>query len=543
MRALFAIVLLALTAALPVAAESTSAGARANRHALIIGVGTYQDSRISPLRGVVHDVANARQMAEQMGVPAANLIILQDRDANSTRIRAELRALAERVRDGDRVFVYFSGHGARYSPPEAAGACREALVPWDAEVSRPQSLLGQEEIAAEIAPVYAKADKVFVFIDACHSGGVRATTRAVGQAADADDLVPKFTVLGSGSQCRVASNVRTRSVLEVARTRGAPGRNVVQFASSRPDEVSLDSPQFGGLATSSWRYCSVYAEDADGSGNLSVEEITGCVQRRIDQRLAGNPRYTGQTVQVSGNVGFAPFLAVQAGAMPPAYIAAVPPAPATAPVPATPPQEPSTAMATAVALPVATPAVANTLGTAPALLFPLDSVVAQSDARHIVTVEHPRAPLRIGRDYFDLTVSSNRGGYVYLILQSSDRQNTYVLFPNSLDQSNHLRPGEVMRLPRPSWRLQSQGPAGTNRLLVMVTDAPRDLSVLRASPTGPFVKTLSDAAASRSLAWLVGSAKGSSGPGCSQNFASKDLIYVDQCSDSFGARIVEFNEQ
>ena len=241
---------------------------RANRHALIIGVGTYEDSRITPLRGVVHDIANARQMAEQMGVPQQNIRVLQDRDASASRIRTELRDLAARTRDGDRVFLYYSGHGARFAPEQPPSACREALVPWDASPSRKESLLSQEEIAAELEAVYAKADKVFVFIDACHSGGVRATRAAVS-GADDQQWSPKFTPLGSGDQCRLASNVRTRSVQDTARQQGAPARNVVQFSSSRPDEVSLDSPQLGGLATSSWRYCSTYAEDPDSSGSLS----------------------------------------------------------------------------------------------------------------------------------------------------------------------------------------------------------------------------------------------------------------------------------
>ena len=510
---------------------------RANRHALIIGVGTYEDSRITPLRGVVHDIANARQMAEQMGVPQQNIRVLQDRDASASRIRTELRDLAARTRDGDRVFLYYSGHGARFAPEQPPSACREALVPWDASPSRKESLLSQEEIAAELEAVYAKADKVFVFIDACHSGGVRATRAAVS-GADDQQWSPKFTPLGSGDQCRLASNVRTRSVQDTARQQGAPARNVVQFSSSRPDEVSLDSPQLGGLATSSWRYCSTYAEDADSSGSLSVQEIATCTQRKIDEKLASNSRFSGQHVVVTGNANFAPALFIpQAGRdtltpMPAAGpgAQAVPPGPA--PTPALKPVAP---------LPSTT--APFTEPTRSSRLFPLESVMAQSDERHVVTVQHRDDPLRIGRDYFELTVSSNRGGYVYLILQSSDNESTYVLFPNALDQDNRIRPGERLQLPRPAWRLQSQGPAGRNRLLVMVTDAPRDLSLLRTSPQGPFVKTLGDMAAARSLSWVIGSAKTATSSQCVAQLGAKDLLYVDECSDSFGATIAEFFER
>lgn len=512
---------------------------RASRHALIIGVGTYEDARITPLHGVVHDIANARQMAEQMGVPQQNIRVLQDRDASAARIRAELRDLAARTRDGDRVFLYYSGHGARFAPAQSPGACREALVPWDASLARRGNLLSQEEIAAELDAVYAKADKVFVFIDACHSGGVR-TTRTVVAADTDQQWSPKFTPLGSGDDCRMASNVRTRSVQDTARQKGAPARNVVQFSSSRPDEVSLDSPQFGGLATSSWRYCSTYAEDADSSGSLSVQEIATCTQRRIDEKLSANPRYSGQHVVVTGNADFAPALFTPetgrtastsgstSGSGAPSMTPAPAPTPETRPV---------------AALPGSASSVTVPTGSKGPRLFPLESVIAQSDERHVVTVQHPSTPLRIGRDFFDLTVSSNRGGYVYLILQSSDNESTYVLFPNGLDQANRIRPGERLQLPRPAWRLQSQGPAGRNRLLVMVTDAPRDLSLLRTSPQGPFVKTLADMAAARSLSWVIGSAKPTASGQCATQLGSKDLHYVDECSDSFGATIAEFFER
>lgn len=521
-RAVTSVMLIAL--ALAPAASAVAQEARPNRHALIIGVGNYADARITPLRGVAHDIANATQMAEAMGVPVANLHVLRDRDASYSNIRASLRDLASRVKDGDRVFLYYSGHGARFAPPDAPGSCREALVPTDVDAGRKTRLLTQEDVAADLAPVYAKADKVFIFIDACHSGGVRAVTRAPGSAAEAEEWTPKFTTLDANAPCKLASNVRTRSVNDAARTRGAPGRNIVQLSSSRPDEVSLDSPQTGGLATSSWKHCATYADDTDGSGALSVGEIAACVQRRINERLANSARFTGQNLVVVGNSEFAPALATQ-------------PAKST-----TSPGEAS-AQSTQISSSQPPPTRPVSFQGINGPRFPLESVLAQSDERHVVTVRHSRQPLRIGRDYFDLNIISSRGGYVYLVLQSSDQNSTYVLFPNALDQDNNIRPGESLRLPRPKWQLLSRGPAGINRLLVMVADAPRDLSALRTEPEGPFVRTLNDLPGARALAWVVGSATNAHASRCAGGFSAKDLVRVDECSDSFGATVIEFEER
>jgi uncharacterized caspase-like protein len=507
-------------------AQPATTPTRANRHAVIIGVGSYADARISPLKGVVHDIANAKRIAADMGVPEANMRVLQDQDATQGNIRRALRDLATRVRDGDRVFIYYSGHGTRYVSPENPNVCREALIPSDVDLKIKSGLLTQEDIASDLAPVYAKADKVFIFFDACHSGGVQATgsKRSIIQTSDGEELSPKFSSVDTPAICGVPSNVRTRSVNDAARSRGAPSNNVVQLSSSRPDEISLDSPTSGGLATSAWNYCSIYADDTDGSGSLSIAEIALCVQGRMNTRLSSQSKFTGQHLVVAGNKEFAPVqtkpLALNVSADPPATAAAAR-AQSPAPVP---------------------PAGLAIVDAGTAHRFPLESIVSQRDERHVVSVQHTTGPLKIGRDYFELLVKSSRGGYVYLVLQSSDNESTYVLFPNSLDQNNRIGVGEWLSLPRPSWRLQSQGPAGKNKLLVMVADSPRDLSQLRVQANGPFVKTLNDRSSAQSLTWLVGTSVGSSDKKCASEFTGKDLTYVEECSDSFGATLIDFME-
>ena len=85
--------------------------ARVNRHALIIGVSRYADAKVAPLPGVRIDRQSATQMAQAMQVPAGNITYLQDEQATGDAIRKALRDLTERVQDGDRVFIHYSGHG------------------------------------------------------------------------------------------------------------------------------------------------------------------------------------------------------------------------------------------------------------------------------------------------------------------------------------------------------------------------------------------------------------------------------------------------
>ena len=84
-------------------------GASAANHALLIGIGQYQ-TRV--LEGPPHDVAALKTvLASRYDFNTANIRTLVDQEANRKRILSELDQLIHRSRSGDRIFIYFSGHG------------------------------------------------------------------------------------------------------------------------------------------------------------------------------------------------------------------------------------------------------------------------------------------------------------------------------------------------------------------------------------------------------------------------------------------------
>ena len=113
LRALAFTLALVAAAALPATAQTLPAE-RNTRHALIIGIGEYLDPDVPTLRGIPHDMVSARRMATAMAVPERNIRMLRDHDATAERIRGEITALQARMADGDRVFIYYSGHGTRW---------------------------------------------------------------------------------------------------------------------------------------------------------------------------------------------------------------------------------------------------------------------------------------------------------------------------------------------------------------------------------------------------------------------------------------------
>lgn len=101
-------------------------------HALILAAGEYTTPGITPLKGVVHDVQTAKEIAARLGVPESNLTVLQNKDVTLQGIRDSFKALEERIAPGDDVFVYYTGHGARQLIQDPSGdRCGESLVTID----------------------------------------------------------------------------------------------------------------------------------------------------------------------------------------------------------------------------------------------------------------------------------------------------------------------------------------------------------------------------------------------------------------------------
>lgn len=489
---------------------------RSNRHALIIGIGRYGDASIPALPGAHIDRESATQMAQAMQVPTSNITYLQDDQATVAGIRNALAALNNRVAEGDRVFIHYSGHGTRYMD-KAAGGCVEALLAYEGTTN---ATIPNKEMAAMLSPITNKTDKLFVMYDACHSGGIisgASTVRTRGFLNKNDDgaLRPKFAAISE--ECSKPVNVKTRNLLVEAVAQSALPQDIVHIASSRSDEVSFDDQEKGGLATEFMRDCMLRdAKDLDKSGSISVDEIRQCAQTKINDRMQGDPLYKAHNISLTGNTDFVPAWFSQASTT----------------VAATAPQ--TIATATSTSTNVATEVVAPLTGEQA-----LKRLFDQRDGKRKVDVTAAKTQLKIGQDTMDFSVKSSKAGYVYVALAGSDNQSLYVLFPNDLDKNNRIEAGQTMLLPRPNWKVRAQGPEGSNQLLVFVSDGPRDLSSLAKSKAGPFIVSLNNAEGRAELGTLMSRSAIGANVGCAATAARASN---PQCSDAFGAAMLRVDE-
>jgi len=551
---------------------------RVNRHALIIGISHYASPTTPPLPGTRIDKESATQMAKTMQVPLENIRYLQDEQATGKGIRQALQELTDKVVDGDRVFVHFSGHGTRYKDPDT-GRCVEALMGYDGHVW--DGMITNREMASMLKNITNKADKLFVMYDACYSGGVvevasSVRTRGFSNANDEGVLRPKFS--SSTDECARPVNVRAiRNLLVETVDKGGSPQDIIHVSASRDNEVSFDDELKGGLATQFMRDCMLRdAKDLDNSGAISMDEIKLCAQEKMDKRMDGSASFTPPHIVLNGNAAFVPAWfsqpnAVAVTAAPPVLLstsvpAATPPAiapmivaapavvlpPPTASTSPTVPTSPSVSAPPVISKPPAasppptivatSPAVAPVRPPKPAQLTgerALRQMFDQRDAKRNVQISLSNGRLKIGHDVLDFSVQSDRPGYVYVALAGSDNKSVYLLFPNELDQENRIEAGHQLLLPRANWRVKAAGPAGVDSLLVIVADAPRNIKQLAASKVGPFISSLNDAEGRTKLGALMTTSQMIASPSCAKPGARQKSPL---CSDAFGASMVTLEE-
>lgn len=509
-----------------------SGAARAEIHALIMTIGDYQ-AGIPGLKGVVHDRESARSIARLLGVKDENILQFHDAQLTLDGIQRAFDELDKRVAVGDKVFVYYSGHGSRQRVSDPEERCAESLVSVNGYG------LTDAEMEARLKKLSSRAQKIIAMFDACHSGG--ATVRGMNDAA----FAPKFWSKGGEETCEKPVNVITRNLGLAARTVGSGGNNYVYIAAAQDNEISLDQPGKGGVATQAWLACmSGEAVDTDRSGGLTVEEIRSCAQEKIDAQLKEVQGFLPHHINVTGNADLVMTLA--ADNPDEAAEAAAPtstPTPTPTPVPVSAP-----APAPAASVPPAQAQQEQVAGVQP-VLRPVESAPPATfrdifngrDDLRTVEVALSRDQLRIGKDKLGFSVRSSHAGYLYLLMAGSDGKTFDLLFPNKLDNGNFIQAGQSLQLPRPTWELTAQGPRGRNHLLVIVADAPRDLAKLPLVNAGPFSVVENTSSGKRGIQLVTASPAPVLQADCA-TAKQRTLAVSRVCSDAYGAALATVEE-
>ena len=119
---------------------------------------------------------------------------------------------------------------------------------------------------------------------------------------------------------------------------------------------------------------------------------------------------------------------------------------------------------------------------------PLESIAAiavGASPDFLVQATPQKRQVEIKKDKLSFEIKSNRVGYAYVYMLSSDEK-LFLLFPNLLDKFNKVTANTVVSLPRASWPMNADGPAGANHFVVVVSEHERDFSSAGIQTEGVF---------------------------------------------------------
>jgi hypothetical protein len=391
----------------------------AENHALILWIGQYSDPNAN-LPGIDIDAKRARQIAVAMGIPAANIVEKKNQQLTLKGMSAAIVELTNRIKPGDKVFFYYTGHGMQIKNTAGSGKkCNEGMVAQDMQ------MFADSELETDLARLGAKASQVVMMNDSCFSGGAaEKSLPGAGRKLVAKAWTGPLAKIPPAADYRCGDAVNKGVLAKTFEVVERKGANVLYIAASRDNEVSYASSE-GSLATEAWAACLADpATDTDHSASISGEELRVCAQRNIES----NAQQVNQHISLVGS----PALSVS--------FAAIDTRPAQAAL------------------------------NAPNVLR---DISAGSDKSYVVKLLPAKNTVRIGQDFLEFSVATNRDGYLYIFQVGSDGKTFNLLFPNKVDADNKVAAG-TQRLPRASWALRSSGPAGTNSLMALVSSTPKD---------------------------------------------------------------------
>jgi tetratricopeptide (TPR) repeat protein len=196
------------------ASASAAATAGGKTYALLVGISKYAKPELS-LQFAEADASVLGQLLQSPrggGLPPDNILLLTDEKATTAAVRNGFQDfLKRRVTKSDTVVILIAGHGT----VEVPGSKSAFILTYDSD---PQDLKSTALPMAELQSLFedqlTKVGRVVLFVDVCKAG-----------------------TIGTIHNNMVSANVQQLGDVE---------GDLLGLLASRPKEVSLEGPQFGG---------------------------------------------------------------------------------------------------------------------------------------------------------------------------------------------------------------------------------------------------------------------------------------------------------
>jgi len=239
-------------------------------HALIIGISDY--ANYPDLQYADKDAIAFYQLllSDAFGADSNKVVLLLNEKATQNRVDEALQNLRDQVKEGDRVFIYFSGHGG---VEEMITTKRGFLITCEtSQINLRFTAYPIEYLNGEIGEMSTvKKAEVYLITDACHAGKV--------EEAKYKGLSPVNEYIG-----RITYGTC--------------------FLSCAPDELSLEGEQWGGgRGLFSYHLVNGLAgkADMDNDSIIDLNEISFYVKSHVKKEALPNnqnPIVTGKEMAI-----------------------------------------------------------------------------------------------------------------------------------------------------------------------------------------------------------------------------------------------------
>jgi hypothetical protein len=252
---------------------------KGTNHALIIGVGKYRDSNITPLKYVENDARELYRVLTDHRTgffKPENVSILLNQKATERKIRFKFDDIAAKAQEDDLLLIFYAGHGFTYPDSDTYWLTYDTV--YGRQGNRIQSSAFSNLIMGEkIRNIKAKT--LIFFIDACYSSGMVDISTAVR---------------GLETDLRA-------------------GKDYVIITSSQANQRSMESPSLRHGLFSYFLVKGLAGEaDTNGDGIVNIEELWDFVQPRVSENAIKrggeqDPRRvvsTGRAINISKNPNY-----------------------------------------------------------------------------------------------------------------------------------------------------------------------------------------------------------------------------------------------
>ena len=260
-------------------------------HAFIIGIDAYE--KVSPLQTAVGD---ARRLAEVLRVQQHFLVHPPLLNANGSDIRTLLECtLPEQVKQNDRVFFYFAGHGIANDGDDGPAGY---LVPADYDPEDVKTLIPMADLQKALEALPCR--HLLLVLDCCFSGAFKWSSqyRAIGTLMPKKIYQERFDrFIRDPAWQVITSAAYNQEALDVVQSKATGGHGIAKSA-----DGMLHSPFARALFTGLEG-----AADAKGDGDIEGDGVITAAELYVYIRNQVEPETLKEGQQRRQTPGFFPL--------------------------------------------------------------------------------------------------------------------------------------------------------------------------------------------------------------------------------------------